>query len=331
MKIGILCGVARSAQSKALDYYDAIQAVGHHPLIFSRGPLHRDVPNTFVAAAVPDLVALAKGRDIDFFIGCTDALGDAVSALNTELGHECIPLESTHKSNLGRLSDKLQDIPTWSELNEVPDGLPIIIKPANGSGSLGGDPWAYQRYDSIGHFRDYLRKELADGEHRFEWAQNHTGVLGRYVFQEFIENEGFMYHHYMNDGIAQHWMTTFCRAHANANAPTHNTITNVDEFDFARHFPRGTFGSFQAFPAEPLPRVFDFNVRAGAFWTTLHRYICPNFFLAYFDNLLNNADQKYDWQCNEFIIDPTATSGLIIKIEDFPFSGVHAPHGLILK
>jgi hypothetical protein len=330
MKIGILCGVARSAQSKALDYYHSIQTVGHTPIIFSRGPLHSEVPNVYVAPAINDLVALTVDKGIDFYIGCTDALGDAVTSLNTALGFECIPLEATHKSNLGRLSDKLKDIPTWQEMDAVPEGLPIIIKPANGSGSMGGDPWAYQHYDSIGAFKKYLETEFENGHSKFDYAQNHTGVLGRYVFQEYIDNEGYLYHHYMNDGTPKHWMETFCQA-PRPDTPTYNKITDFDAFDFAHHFPYGTFGSFQAFPAEPLPRVFDFNVRAGAFWTTLHKYICPNFFIAYFDNLLNKANHKYDWQCQEFIMDPNVTTGLVVTIEDFPASGIHAPHGLILK
>lgn len=330
MRIGIFCGVARSAQSKALDYYDAINVVGHTPIVFSRGPLPREVPNTFVASSISDLVTLARGQRIDFCIGCTDALGDAVTLLNTELGYECIPLEATHKAKLGGLSPKLKEIPTWHEIDEVPEGLPIIIKPAHGSGSMGGDPWAYQRYDSITAFKQFLEKELENGIGKFEYAQSHTGVLGRYVFQEFVENEGFMYHHYMNDGTAQHWMETFCQA-PKLDTPTYNKITNIDAFDFAHHFPFGTFGSFQAFPAEPLPRVFDFNVRASGFWTTLHRYICPNFFVAYFDNLLNKASSKYDWKCDEYIMKPYPTSGFIITVEDYPASGLHTQQELILK
>lgn len=329
MKIGILCGAAASAQSKARDYYNAIKEVGHEAIIFSRAPMALAY---VVEPSIDGLTHLADATELDFYIGCTDALGDSITILNSVRGWPTIPLGATHKAKLGRLSDRLSAITTWNSVDEVPANVPIIVKPINGSGSKGGDPWAYAQYDSIDAFLKYMTNTFPEGIKRFEYAQNNIGVLGEYVFQEFIENDGYFYHHYMNDGTAKRWMETFCTGPAD-RYKTFNKFTDVDDFNFADNLPFGTFGSFQGFDANPLPYIFDFNVRCSAFWTTLHHVICPDFFTTYFDNLLNKKNGKYEYSCEEFIVDPDTThnEGILIAVQDFPQSGTHAMHRIIMK
>jgi hypothetical protein len=332
MKIGILCGTAQSAQRKALAYYDAIIAVGHEPTIFARAPLYRNTARTIVASTVAGLERAAAHGNLDFYIGCTDALGDSVANLNVARGYPVIPHHATHKDKLGRLSTKLDDIPTWAHIDEVPNGIPIMVKTVNGSGSIGGDPWAYARYDSIEAFKNYLTNELESGIQRFEYAQQHPGILGAYVFQQLIITDHYIYHHYLNDGTARHWMETKCDI-PRSSSKTHFKISDVDAFDFAHNLPFGTFGSFQAFPAVPKPLIFDFNVRASAYWNVLHQYVCPDFFLTYFDNLLNKVNRKYEWKCDEFVMDPDTSNeqGFLLTIEDFPTTGTHRPYRIIMK
>jgi hypothetical protein len=332
MDVGILCGVARSAQRKAVLFYDAILAVGHNPTIFSRGPMDDQGCEVLIEPSIEKFAALAEAMNLDFYIGCTDSLGDIVSSLNAQRGYDVIPPNAAHKSNLGKLSSKLVDIPTWAEIDEVPTDIPIFVKPANGSGSKGGDPWTYAKFDSIDAFKNYLTNELEGGAHRFEYAQEHTGVLGKCVFQQYIEADHSIYHHYLNDGTARHWMETKCMI-PRQTSKTYFKVSNIDDYDFAHNLPFGTFGSFQAFPSEPKPLIFDFNVRASAYWNVLHKFVCPDFFVTFFDNLLNKANRKYNFKCYEFVMDPDTdgSEALIALIEDFPISGVHKPYRIIMK
>jgi hypothetical protein len=330
MKIGILCGTARSAQRKAVLYYDAIRTVGHSPLIISRSPIPDQGLNVVVASSVHDVIAATYEANQDFYIGCTDSLGDIVSTANHDRGYPVIPVNAAHKGNLGKLSPKLVEIPTWASIDEVPKGMPIFVKPATGSGSKGGDPWTYSKFDSIDAFTSYLL-EMDGGLHRFEYAQAHPGVLGKCIFQEYVEADHSIYHHYLNDGTARHWMETKCVIPRDTSK-TYFKISNQDDYEFAHNIPFGTFGSFQAYPGTP-PKIFDFNVRCSAYWNILHRYVCPDFFITFFDNLLNKANRQYEFKCQEFVMDPDTSGdkGFIAMIEDFPVSGTHKPYRIIMK
>jgi len=332
MKIGILCGTARSAQRKASLFSNAIERVGHTPQIFSRGPLYFPDSTALYSNNIERLVELGSQSNCDFFIGCNDNLGNAISILNSLLDYETIPLNAVHKSYLGSLSPKLDGIPSWRTIEDVPKNMPIIVKSVYGSGSKGGDPWAYETYNSIDDFTNYLMRDVDEGLARFYYAQKNPGTLGTYIFQQYIESDHSIYHHYLNDGTSRHWMETKCMI-PRATSKTYFKITDVDNYDFAHNLTFGTLGSFQAFPTKANPLIFDFNVRSSAYWNILHEYICPNFFDAYFDRLLNKSEQRYNWQCDEFVMEPeqSESSGLRIQIEDFPTSGTNGFYNITMK
>lgn len=329
MKIGILCGIAASAQRKAEVYQEAILAAGHSVNIFSRGPIGFQTELVHVEPNLQKLGREADHIDCDFYIGCNDNLGDLVTLLNKSRNMPHIPLGATDKTNLDKLSDKLQPIPSWDHLDKVPNDIPIFVKPSSGSGSVGGEPWSYKKFESKRQFVEWL-DTIDGGWHRFEYAQEHVGVLGRSVFQQYIENNGFMYMHYMNDGTPKLWMESFC--HEPRYSPTWNKIHSDDAYDFTHNVPWGTFCSFQAFPnPNGKPYVFDFNVRVGAYWTTLFEHLSPDFFKTYFDNLLNNKQGQYEYKCTEFVMDENGPEHLKVEVIDFPASGVNSRQALILK
>lgn len=332
MKIGILCGVAASATQQAIRYFDAIHTVGHEATIFTKGIIQLDhYSQTVYCHDNDEMKQLAHNSDCEFFIACNDNLGDLTTWLNVQRGKPGIKDGATHKVNVGTLSDKLQGIPSWNEIGDIPKGIPIFVKPNNGSGSKGGNDWNYQHYESVDHLQDYIDTQLNGGASRFEYAQANPLSLGKSVFQQYIPNEGWIYHHYLNDGVAKHWMKSFCQA-PNPDAPAFNIITDIDAFDFAHHLTWGTGGSFQAFPNKNgKPYIFDFNVRFSAYWASVYKVICPDFFETFFDNLLNGKQNKYNFITDRFTIDPYGPEDSKIVITDYPSSGIHSSQSIIFK
>jgi hypothetical protein len=328
MKIGIIAGVAKSAQRQAQIFEKSIAAGGHTSQVFARTNIGMSFESSVVYETdVTKLVSIADQSDCEFFVTCNDNLGDHISALNAKRSFDVIPPSSTHKTNLAKLSNKLQAIPSWDHIEDVPKDIPIFVKPISGSGSKGGDAWSYKRFDSIDSFTHWLVHDLDGGVQRFEYAQVHTGVLGRSIFQQYINREDWLYHHYLNDGVAKHWMASICYAPI-PNKPCWNKITNVDPFDFTSNIAFGTQCSIQAFDNTP-PMLFDFNVRISAYWNSVYQYFCPDFYDVYFGNLLNKSQDKPNFICEEFNINPDLNGpGKIMVIEDYPSSGLHTEYRL---
>lgn len=63
----------------------------------------------------------------------------------------------------------------------------IIVKPDKGSGSFAEHPWAYQRYDSLRHFHDWLvERQLLDAFLAYQNDPN--SWYGRYLTMEYIDD-----------------------------------------------------------------------------------------------------------------------------------------------
>lgn len=322
MKIGILAGVAKSAQRQAQIFERSIALAGHTSKVFARENIGMELSNVIFEKDVQILSELADHSDCDFFITCNDNLGDYVASLNASRGHQVIPVSATHKTNLGKLSTKLQPIPSWNSIDEVPEDLPIFVKPIHGSGSKGGEYWSYKQFDSIAAFKKYLEVDIENGMARFLIAQSNPGVLGKSIFQQYIAREDWLYHHYVNDGTAKHWMESICYAPI-PGKPCWNRFTNVDPFDFTHNIARGTMCSIQAFDEAKPPMLFDFNVRVSAYWNSIYAYFCPDFYNVFFGNLLNGSQDKLEFICEEFNIAPDLNGpGEIMVIEDYPSSGI---------
>lgn len=333
MKIGILTGVAKSAIHKATIFGESIQLVGHQVEYFAKA-LFATNSKISCGSTNEEIFQLALKSDCDFFMGCNDNLGTYVSMLNRRLGWNVIPENAADKTNLKNLTSKLQEIRSWEDMNEVPENIEIFVKPLSGSGSIGGDEWCYKRFNNIKAFKEYLEYKVDGGMERFNYAQNHLGALGKSVFQEYVHSDGFLYHHYLNDGTATQWLESYCYA-PSPDKPCFNKVVFEDAYDFTKNVSIGTMCSFQAFPDLP-PKIFDFNVRCSAYWTSIYPHVCPDFFNTFFNNFLNSKAEKYDFKFTEFTMWPdnlenVNKSGVKLIIGDYPAGGLDLPYILELK
>lgn len=305
MIIGILCGQSKISQRRAIEYYDAINEVGHAASIFSRTPLIFNRPHR-IFSSKEAMFNAAKNSNCEFFMACTDALGDIISQLNQLRGKPFFPPNASHKDNLHCLNHGWDNIKTWKTLDEVPDDIPIFIKPINGSGGLingdrGGDPWSYVNFNSKKDFFQFI--ENYGGIRRFHLAQLNKGWMGEYIFQEYIPHEYIITRMFMNDGSPSQ-VITFNLPHNWTKVPLVYNVDNIDDLNFANNIPWGTFTSLQALPTAALPKVNDFNIRCVSTWSIVYKLVCPNFYTAFFNNLLNFKNTQYNFKYSSYTIIP---------------------------
>jgi hypothetical protein len=332
MRIGILSGYSRVAQLKAKNFYDSIKKVGHDATVFCRAPMSYEIPH-YVAPTLQEMWNLAYKSDCEFFMTTTDAIGDILSRLNQSRNKPYFPEGSNHKDKLHLLTHDLDSIQSWNTIDDVPDKVPIFIKPNMGSGSEGGDPWAYKKYDSKEHFIESL-KDIG-GLRRFNYAQANAGWMGQYVFQEYLPHDYVQVRWYLNDGIPM----SFVRL--NLPAPYADKVITYhidfdDDFKFAHNSLWGTLTSVQAIPTKNKSKINDFNLRCAASWTVTFQKVCPNFYDAYFNNLLNPARINYEFKCKSFTLVPPNfhheyNLNDFIITPDIPYLGDETKMGIIFN
>lgn len=332
MKIGILSGYSTVAQFKTKNFYNSIKKVGHDAVIFCRAPMEYDIPH-FVCPSLNEMYAAANNSDCEFFITSTDAIGDILSKLNKSRNKPYFIEGANHKDKLNLLSHNLDIIKSWDNIEDIPDDIPIFIKPIMGSGSEGGDPWAYKQFDSKQHFLDSL-KDIG-GIRRFNYAQQNTGWMGKYVFQEYLPHDHVIVRWYLNDGIPMAFGRLDLPAPYAEKAITYH-INFEDDFDFCQNVPWGTLTSIQAIPTAGTPKINDFNLRCAASWTVTYGVVCPNFYDTYFNNLLNTSRTKYDFKCKSFTLVPPNLHYVynptnFIITPDIPYLGDRTKMGIIFN
>jgi hypothetical protein len=305
-----VCGVNQMSQRKALEYFDAIHEVGHTAIIFSRGQYNFIRLNT-VCATKEIMFDTAIRSNAEFFITCNDNLAGIVAELNKHRNKPFLPGDYALKSNLGKFKHSIPLIETWETLDEVPNNIPIFIKPNNGSGGVAniiddlesdGDPWTYKKFNSKDHFIHFLINK--GGLHRFEYAQNNPGSMGKYVIQEYIEHEEFMNYNYLNDGISK--LFSYIKMKRDYKSHPYTWIVNseIDEWEFAQNGTWGTFLMMQTLLSPSGPKINDINLRCSALLPIFHKVVCPNFYTNFFNNLLNNKQERYEWVVNSWSIIP---------------------------
>jgi hypothetical protein len=318
MIIGILCGLNKISQKKALEYYEAIHEVGHQAIIFSRPPFIFDRPH-LVCDTKDSMFDAAYNSNAEFFMLCNDNLGDIVSRLNQDRGMPFTPIGASLKTNLKNLDHSFDYIETWENLDEVPPNTEIFIKPNNGSGGVPGadegDPWSYKMFES----KDAFIKSLENygGLHRFNFSQENAGWMGKYIFQEYIKHDYVISHHFLNDGVSM----PFSRIDLPINykiTPYKWKINSGDDFNFAKNTRWGSFSIFQALPTESIPKITDYNLRCPALLSIFYKIACPGFYTTFFDNLLNKQRNEYLWKASEVSIIPPVARANYNNLYDLP-------------
>lgn len=318
-----MCGFNQTSQRKAQEYYDAIHEVGHNAILFTRGKFDFGRPH-IVCPSKDSMLDEAKKSDAEFFMACTDSLVGIVGLLNQQRNKPFFPSDNILKSNLGNLKHNIPLIQTWENLDDVPNDIPIFIKPNNGAGGIAnttddlpseGDPWTYKRFSSKDHFVNFIKDK--GGLKRFFHSQMNPGSLGKYVIQEYIDHEEFVNYNYLNDGVSQHFSYIVFKRDRKSHKYTWVVDYN-DEWDFAQNGPWGTFYMMQVLMSPQGPKINDFNLRCSALIPIFYKLVCPSFYSTYFNNLLNNRQEKYDWKVGSWSIIPHHEFNLYDNIQFLP-------------
>jgi len=324
MKVAIFCGQAITSQYKAKHYASAILNAGHDPLIYCRGKFHEESLEIQEFDNVFDMVNAAVSDEVGYAFPCNDWLFIHTNAVNQLIGNKFYQYDLSGKDHIYKLvaETKLSSISTWHALDEVPDGVPLFIKPLHGSGTTGGHQWAYKKYKSKAEFEWFLVS--TNQLNQFMYYQGHPGVIGPYVFQEYIDTSDVIYHHYMNDGQTKAWMQGTMRMNANHTCTYMRCkVIEDDTFGLLSKLDAPILGAIQASNVGDQIKVFDFNVRPSGVWNYIHAYMCPTFFDTYFNNVLNDCQDSYDWKFTEFEYaltrDEVELGNVIeLEMEDYP-------------
>lgn len=264
---------------------------------------------------------------------CNDWLFNVVnSTMNRHTG-QSYSFDVSDKAHLCEVVEgsKLDYVRTWVDLDDVPDDLPIYLKPSHGSGTSGGNPWSYTQHDSKKDFLKFLQSNgLYDA---FQNYQMRPGLLGAYVIQEYIDTSNVIYHHYLNDQftkyskVGKQWLSGEMRMNANHTCTYMRCKVDYDDvFDFTPKLTAPIMAAIQAIKHDGRVKVFDFNVRSSGVWAYIHKYVCPTFFDTYFDNLLNKNQNPYKFEFNEFeyaLNREEVALGNVVELEmdDYPQGG----------
>lgn len=323
MIIGVLCGLNKTSQRKAQEYYDAIHEVGHKAIIFSRGNFEFNRPHK-ICPTKDIMLTECVHSEAEFFMACTDNLVNLVSELNKQRNKPYLQKDYILKSNLGKFKHKINTISTWEHLDDVPNNLPIFIKPNNGAGGVAnivddlpseGDPWSYKKFKSKDDFIKFLSDK--GGLPRFLHAQQNPGWMGKYIIQEYIDHEDFINYNYLNDGIPQAFSYINFKREYKKNLYTWY-VNSQDGWDFAQNGPWGSFYMMQVLLSQHGPKINDFNLRCSSLIPIFYKLVCPNFYINYFNNLLNHKQEKYNWKVSSWSVIPHANFSDYCNIQFLP-------------
>lgn len=337
MRVGIVCGVSASSIKKAKIYQEAIYAVGHTPIVFTRAPKTDFLEGlVFSANTVGGLIFYAESQVCDLYITCNDSLSELVARFNSNVGWPTLDGKAHFKDNLQNLSTEISTPKTvrWDDLDSLHQDVEIFIKPVSGSGTSAFHSWAYKKFASVKVFRQYLKDESLEGD--WDHANKSPGLLGEYVVQEFVDNKCYEYIQALNDGVAKTWFTATVNPAVNTFHVAAKLDFSAKDYGLLKNVLPGNFSGFQYFGGFEKPLVFDFNTRYGSHWTYLYPHIFPNFFYTFFNNLLNKKQDRYNPKYNEFqiVLNDTgvksSNNSIFVFAEDFPFGGLKAVSEIIL-
>lgn len=335
MKVGIVCGLAESAKLKASQFYDGILAAGHEAKILTRVNLGQQ--NQILYKDNYQLLRDSRVDDIDFFISCAETATEVVAQLNEERGFKSFDKKSASKARLHKLSSKFDGIECWKTLEKVPANTPIFIKPEYGTGSIAGAPWAYKAYQSVDHFKSWLKASFPDGTDgigAWKHAQKYPGLFGRYIIQRLESTKNMMGISILNDGESTPWLQYEFDNYAKGEKLT-STIVYGSKYSYGleKHVPPGHFSAFQyTLREDKKPLMFDFNMRLGAYWSSIYHLICPDFYTIFFNNFLNQQREKYSFLHHKFLMTrdyDNKEKGVIIRISDYPQTDKHDIYKII--